>query len=494
MVLLLLSILVVLTPVMMAASDSQERLDTKSIVKRLKSDDQLESWVPRTFIKYAKEGWGNAKRRIGEDASEKKNFNNDAWEVMLNIVYGRIKKMSETLRPPKEQHELALNALMDMGKHAVKRNTARSKPLLCAVFLSANPTDMTILKNNLKRSNDGKSVGCDWAVTFYAGDADIIKEFLDDVQTHGKFPQVVKATQYTGKRGNDGIYVPKPYLYHSLKEVVKPYQRLWVLDADISLAEFSFAKLHAILSCAEWYDDDSMHSSSKRHPSLPPGPIIAQPVISSRANFYSSLTAPRWQNKVGNAAVHVGQHTGFVEQMMPLFVTDFYEWYMEYIVEPWLPVSLEFEATWGFDTTWCGAAADFAYYSSNHWERDESGRSSSSSSSSSSTSSSSSINPRNTNTTNVPFACGLFLYTDAVQHLNKNKGSQMNTKHGNGTTMALFRFSGHMMKMWVHDYHKEWLTPTKRAFPNPEGGGKVGLVSKNRMDMKCAQALDPNLV
>ena len=536
-------------------------LSQRKIIHMLENDQGLEENIAKRFRYFAREGWATSKKR---HKNTEDLLTDKAYNIMMNDVFNRVIKMASTakdtgdnindnakqaddatlsIRPPKDQYVRAIRALRNMGgDSAFIRNKQRTKPLLCAVFLSAVEADIKTLRNNIEISNKQrrKGFGCDWSVTFFSGDNKLIDTFLHDVthaaisndniylqQEHNRLSSssvlsnVVHVTNYTGERGKDGVYVPKPHLYHSLLNVARPYQRLWVLDADLSLRDFSFQSLSSLYECTNWYDSNDNNNNDKklssdfplserrRHPSLPKGPLIAQPLIYGKSSFFKELTSKKWdvlqssykfKASENTTTINIdennniiGQRVGFIEQMLPIFTVDFYEWYMKYIVEPWLPAFLVFEATWGLDTTWCGAAGDFAYYSSywGHDWKDIQGIP---------------IRPSlRTNISNIPFGCGLLINKPisnkktgttinqsksidnnnaglVVHHNMKQKGSQMKTKHGDALQYATFRFSGHMIKHWMHDYFKQLLIPNSKAFPAPDVSN---IVTNNNVIENC---------
>jgi len=438
-------------------------LEEKEIIDNIRMDPLLGRRIADRFTKEGRIGWKTMKTRYTS-----KKFTdpvgNDVYKNMLNDVYSRVTRAA-ALVPSAAQYQNAIDGLKARSEASKQgmRDTARTKPLLCAVFLSSN--DLETLKENLNNSRRADA-WCDWSVTFFGGEDTVISKFLNETKS-GTYSNVIHAANYTGPRAASGTnYVPKPVFYASLLPMTSAYKRIWILDADISVRAFSFAKLFRVLDCSIMYQDDTHPLSEMlRRPGFPRGPLVSQPVVADNTQFFPSLNAAYWAKAgLGRRASHLAQLVRFTEQQMPIFQSDFFEWYVMYVIKPWVPVSLILEATWGFDTTWCGAAEDYALFHSGE----------------------TALGNAYYAKYNVsrPSACAILLGTTPVRHMPKT-GSQMATKHGNAINYATFYFTGHMQKYWVHDRFPEWYVPQKRALPKANWGN---LVLKNQTDGACIAA------
>ncbi len=437
-------------------------LSESQILDEIRLNPKFGDLISQRFSKEAKLGWRTMKSRYVK-LGFKDPVNNDVWKSMYNTVFQRLNDVAEIL-PPHNQQEIAMTALKVRSESDAQkaRDQARKRQLLCAVFLSS--ADLPVLYGNLDSSNRQEN-GCDWSVTFFAGRNDLITKFIDDVGA-GRYPRVVHATNYTGPRAASGtIFVPKPALYLTLLPLTKAYKRVWILDADISLESFSFTRLFRVLDCEFAYDKKHSLSDVLQRRGTPRGPIISQPVVADDTQFFPTLNAGYWNKSglgIGKQAKFLAQQVRIIEQQMPIFQADFFEWYVDQIMRPWVPVSLVLEATWGFDTTWCGAAEDYALFRAGE----------------------STLGANYYSKYNVsrPAACAVLLATHPVRHLKKVTGSQMITKHGNAVAYATFYFTGHMQKFWVHDRLPSWSAPNRRGLPN---ASRANLVPRSTAPKNC---------
>ena len=160
---------------------------------------------------------------------------------------------------------------------------------------------------------------------------------------------------------NQLVY-PKSLQFLSLLELLPRYQRIWLLDADISLGGFRPDRFLLVAQCA-----------------FETPPLVAQPLIAERTQSYKYLNADGWKSEQlalekkrrgGAAAVATGKPppvlataSAFVEIQAPLLDAVFFEWFLRFLVLPLAAPSHILGADWGFDALFCRAAALFAAHS-----------------------------------------------------------------------------------------------------------------------------------
>ena len=146
----------------------------------------------------------------------------------------------------------------------------RTKMLLCSTFVKADYQILSLLYNNMKIMENK----CDWVVIFYDGDPTIMNEFCSLVKNnklkhididknsmniYNKFDNkllypihltlckqanssiyrnVVDITHQNGTIVKEKTSIPKSVLYQELLPVLTEYQKVFILDEDISLEGF----------------------------------------------------------------------------------------------------------------------------------------------------------------------------------------------------------------------------------------------------------------
>lgn len=210
------------------------------------------------------------------------------------------------------------------------------KPLLCVTFLNAsNNISRKILHANL---HDSKGL-CDWAVILYSGRrltlcrSNRIRHCAPPL-----FPETVK------HRRNMTV-LPKSLLYFDLLPLLWEYQYAFLLDEDIALNSFNFTQYQRVLETA---------FQSPQHPDYLP-PMISQGLINVNSQMFPYLNLENWQDSSVIAAEVL-----LIEQQIPFFNSLFLTWFIDVVIRPTIPKIIETESSWGPDSTWCGAAFQFA--------------------------------------------------------------------------------------------------------------------------------------
>lgn len=468
-----------------SAGHKVDLLSLEMILEVIESDPKLGKHMRNRFWREAMNGWSTMESKF-ELKPKSEKIGEEKKSLYYNEIFHRFMKASAVL-PSTNQNELALRGLIDRNNTAVERGMKRKKDMLCAVFLLASDEDMAILRTNIEKSNGF----CEWSVVFFGGDDGLITEFLDSVKAK-KFPTVVMAQKYSGPRAaSNEAFVPKQLWYPIVSEITPGYKRVWLLDADISLENHNFEKVKNVLDCGNWDKDyeTGKYWKWKNDIGMPRGPIISQPLIQENTQYFPIFNAVSWK-----LAHHItAQRIRFVEQQIPIFNTDFFEWYVDYMVKPWLPVALIMEGTWGFDTTWCGAAEDYVMF--HRGELDLSNEEEHKNKNNMMKPPKNNKNNKNkikikkskpyhgasiSEVNRRPSVCALIV-NSPVNHLKKsNKKSGMSNKHGDALNVAKFYFSGHLMKYWVHDHNPRWVIDMKRALPSRNAENTLALEDLNK--------------
>jgi hypothetical protein len=203
---------------------------------------------------------------------------------------------------------------------------------------------MNVLKLNFKSSG----YSCDWAIIAYSGNVTVLEDACEYGKELGinivhchiapplrKVINQYKAIKSTVKRKSTNY--PKAFLYLLLYSVSKEYERVWVLDNDILIAETNITAALETLLCAR---------NSHNYISL-----ISQPLIEGVTNFVEG-TRQYW----GHAKDKCLATSNFIEIMAPIFEATFFRWFLDAVVVPLIEPFYVLGSDWGLDTIWCGAA------------------------------------------------------------------------------------------------------------------------------------------
>lgn len=248
----------------------------------------------------------------------------------------------------------------------------RKKGLLCAVFSNADRSSVQTILANMEYM----TASCDWALIFYGGDDSLIR--LLQHATHEKegitivkclmaepreqllrnfrvnlfatSPRAFHQTTPTwswqrgeaeikgGAGEHNSLAYPKSLQYIYILDLLPAYERVWLLDSDISIVGFNVGDFLKAVDCA-----------------FPEQPLVAQPLIAESTQSYKYLNANAW---IGTAIIATS--TDFVEIQAPLLDALFFDWFLRFFVVPLLAPSHILGADWGFDALFCNAARIFA--------------------------------------------------------------------------------------------------------------------------------------
>ena len=184
----------------------------------------------------------------------------------------------------------------------------RRKLLLCVVFMRPAAKDM--VQKNIAHM----STGCEWAVVFYDGKDKDIETFCGDITAGNIIHCKLAAQAFTNKNASDisrrGI--PKSVLYADLVPYLSGYQRIFLMDEDISLLDFNLNKFLKIWDCA-------LRNQ--------PPPLIVQPVIAEPTQYFNFVLQQTWKD-----TGVVATASGLVEQQVPFFDAIFFEWFVRRVL------------------------------------------------------------------------------------------------------------------------------------------------------------------
>lgn len=242
-------------------------------------------------------------------------------------------------------------AVIDQAKadlQAFKGSSLHRKQLLCVTFTQPGVA-FPLLEDNIAAMGGA----CDWAVVIYNGTAPTIREFCAELNgTLGNLihcsrsdATLMQRTAWDERQGVDVVLsTPKTVLYHDLLPYLRGYQRVFLLDDDISLDGFNYTLLQQIWDCA-----------------FAEVPLIVQPLVAAQSPQYITyVNHQQWQTGARRAVLAAG--TGLVEQQVPLFDAVFFEWFVRRVLVLTKPYALMYGADWGHDRSWCNAAKMYAQH------------------------------------------------------------------------------------------------------------------------------------
>jgi hypothetical protein len=229
-------------------------------------------------------------------------------------------------------------------EHAISLAATGSNPrkeLLCVTFLKATSRISALLLSNIKNM----STNCDWALVLYNGTAAEISRLCSypviekhavyckrNLRTYERHPLI------QNKKIN--VSVPKNILYADLLPLLPLYNNVFLMDEDISLANFNITLFMAHWKC-----------------SFNPPPLIVQPLVFESTQFFKFLSLPAWKEARPNVYASTVM---LVEQQAPLLNAEFFAWFVRYVLAETNEVALVRGSDWGHDQTWCGAARAYA--------------------------------------------------------------------------------------------------------------------------------------
>ncbi|KAJ1408748.1 hypothetical protein B484DRAFT_196800 [Ochromonadaceae sp. CCMP2298] len=226
----------------------------------------------------------------------------------------------------------------------------RGQQLLCVTFIKVDNKALSTLTVNMQHMVQR----CDWAVLFYGGPAADIDAFCSTAGRSAsviyckRVPETVDRPVVDITSGEKTVQlaldVPKSALYSVLLPFLPRYESVFLMDQDISLVGFDVAVFLATWRCAF-------------HPHPPP--LVVQPLIVERTQYFPYVHLKAWRsgNKTRNA---VAAGVGLVEQQVPFFNAQFFEWLVSRVLSQTREVALTYGVDQSLDRTWCKAADAYA--------------------------------------------------------------------------------------------------------------------------------------
>lgn len=219
------------------------------------------------------------------------------------------------------------------------RTTFKPHPLLCTSFVSStpSPTVENVLSENIRIMGDK----CHWALIFYDNDESQIAKRCSGL------PNLIHCQaipNYLRHNGTDAygaklLSVSKTVLYTELLPFLPLYERVFLMDEDISLVGFNISTFTAMWDCS--------------FGSTPP--LIVQPLIVESKQNMQYVNAKGWENDTDVWASEVG----YIEQQVPLIDSIFFEWFVRRVLSITFKASVKHGVDW-HDRTWCNAAKTYS--------------------------------------------------------------------------------------------------------------------------------------
>jgi hypothetical protein len=223
-------------------------------------------------------------------------------------------------------------------------DSTKKKPLLVTTFINASRViSVDLLKSNIQKLQLTAGEKVEFVVVVYYGTPKMVyRACYEDLKIAKSIIHCQKAL--LPSTHTFSLSFPKPVLYAELLPFLPFYQRVMVLDEDISLREFNYDKFMKIWNCADW-------------PSLHP-PLIVQGLLYEETQLFPFVHWSEWRSK--ELSPVIAAEAKFIEQQMPSFDTFFLYWFIDAVVHKMLALSMELQTDWGIDSTWCAAAEQFA--------------------------------------------------------------------------------------------------------------------------------------
>ena len=237
------------------------------------------------------------------------------------------------------QELLVIRQAMEDYKYAQMNLSIRPrKGILCATFLRASmETSVKVLFKNVAITNNF----CAWAVVIYRGtNNEVEKVCHKGIQDRLVHCQLTEHSVERTKNFNQKA-VPKTILYRDLLPYLPDYERIFLLDEDISLYGVNMDRYMQIWDCS--------FSLQK--------PLITQPVIAESTQFFEFVNADHWKGKD-----FIASGVGLIEQQVPFFDAIFFEWFVRRVLIYTMEKALSLGADCGHDRSWCNAAKMYGQF------------------------------------------------------------------------------------------------------------------------------------
>lgn len=212
------------------------------------------------------------------------------------------------------------------------------KELLCVSFLGLAPNSTLIMMKNIQYTNSR----CDWAFILYAGTKGERRAICDGLNTvFGNVVHCVRAIEsYVSEKHKKSL--PKSVQYQSLLPVLPGYNKVLMMDEDISVKDLNLDAFLNIWNCGFAYR-----------------PLVVQPLIAENNQYIPYVNAHPWRNHT-RAGV-LASTVGYVEQQVPAMDSMFFEWYVRRVLSQTKELAVQYAMDWGHDRSWCNAAAMYAH-------------------------------------------------------------------------------------------------------------------------------------
>jgi hypothetical protein len=263
----------------------------------------------------------------------------------------------------------AINAIAVAQRQGNESNYQR-QGILCVVFMNitTNTTpQLEILKSNVMRGQSS-GVCLDWAVLGYSCTDSAMAVIKIHLERYLAIE--LKLLSCPTDADNVGLYttgsttsnsfngIPKALLYKKILHILPFYKYVWLLDEDIGFPpNFPFKKFMKLIHCSFY----------------PSKALVIQTTVATNTQRYIFLNSNMWNDGTTNssrdAVLGVGfdklgpavvSETSFIELQMPLFDTSYFEWYIQYILEPLTPAIKYYDTVWGLDEMFCKSAGYYA--------------------------------------------------------------------------------------------------------------------------------------
>lgn len=249
---------------------------------------------------------------------------------------------------------------------------AKKKRLLCVTFVMNDEETLERVSSELivPTTRAGLSVRCDsWLLASYCGPDDVLEAFAKrESKGSGVRVEVIKngggATRMSilkdlvselkinnevfSQRYND-LLLPKTLLLCKVLDSIRDYERVWLLDNDLSLKAFDMDRFFRAV-------DNAFGSIGGVGARVP---LLMQPLVAGSTQTYPFLNHDAWRNSNATDLLAVGSH--FIEMQLPIIDAAFLQWFINHVVKPAGASAHILGADWGLDSLFCSAAGLFAY-------------------------------------------------------------------------------------------------------------------------------------
>ena len=248
------------------------------------------------------------------------------------------------LEPYNKEMEVINEAKIDYEAAVMDSKKRKRLELLCVTFVRA--TASTVSKLPLVQNIASMGHRCNWAIVIYDGsEQDVYSLCQETVEIK---PFVVHC-QRSKNSYSINVSIPKSVLYQDLLPILPMYEKVFMMDEDISLANFDIAKFLRLWECS------FRHSLYQHH--LPP--LIVQPTVSPGKQAYNYFNEQAWRQEDKWSDV-VAAEVGYVEQQVVMMDAIFFTWYVKRVLTLTKPHSKMYGVDWGHDRAWCSAGKMYA--------------------------------------------------------------------------------------------------------------------------------------